>query len=307
VLRDKLGAEGFRNFADRIQRAGCGQGAPCAHVWFDQAAPAQNDSVVRPEETRFFGGEFKLPTQSAALNTVRDYGGQPGGGVVLEGIGAGLDAGEEIGYDRKYNALVLDGGAVYFIRIPPGIFAELCRALAQEDKIGVSLGYKRLVYGALGKDSALAFDLTLADRFLGDIVFAREDWTAAYRFAGGYVPQADPGPVSDVAVFFRFNGFRFQLRQREIAPAGGRVEVSLVPLSREFAPDGNLLPDLDAIRAGNLSPQFEANARHVAQNIPYYRREQIIHRTFIYAETAALLRWLKSEGADLRELAAQIQ
>lgn len=144
------------------------------------------------------------------------------------------------------------------------------------------------------------------DRFLGDIVFARDDWLGGYSFAGGLVPQKDAGLAVDLAVMFRFKGFAFEVRGREAVSSGGGMEVSLVPLSRDTAADGNLLPDYDAIRAGSLSAPFEANARRLAENMQHYRREQIVQRTFIYGEVAALLRWLRDEGVDLNELAAQV-
>jgi hypothetical protein len=311
VLRGKLGSEGFRDFVDQLSRpapSGCGRNFRCQDPWFDRAAPPRADTpVVRPQGQEFLRGGFTPPSRNESRGTLDKYGGQPGGGVVLEDTATGLASISELGYDRQFNALVFDGRAVYFIRIPPGIFAELCRALARDDRVGVSLGQRRLVYGAVPRSSDLALDLTLADRFLGDIVFARDDWAAGYRFAGGYAPRAQTGPVSDIAVFFRFRGYGFELRGNEVVPTRGRVDVSLVPLSRQTAADGNLMPDFDAIDAGNLPAQYEANARHLADNMPHYRREQIVQRTFVYGEVAALLRRLRSEGVDLEELAAQVR
>ena len=307
VLQKKLGAEAFRNFREQIENSGCGRGAPCAHVWFDQAARAAETRAVQPEGTRFFGGEFNKPTESEARGAIGTYGGIPGAGVVLEGTAEGIRGLEEIGYNRAYNALELDGRAVYFIRMPPKIFTEMCRAIAAKNEMGVSLARRRLVYGGLSLNSDVSFDLALADRFLGDMAFALDNWSAGYRFADGFVPKKHVGPLQDMAVFFRFRGFRFDVQERELVATGARLAVTLVPLSRDRAVDGNLLPDFDAIRDGILSPQFEANARHIADNISYYRREQIVNRVYAYGEAAALLRWLKAQGTDLNELADSIE
>lgn len=319
VMREKLGPEGFRNFVNNLQeqfaapaqqqgaRGGCGTNFRCQDAWFDRAGEPRPDTpMVRPQQPEARQAGFTPPSREISQGTLRAYGGQPGGGVVLEGTARGLTLAEEVGYDRQFNALVLDGQAVYFIRIPPATFAELCRALARDRKVGVSLGQRRIVYGAMPKDSDLAFDLTLADRFLGDIVFARDDWAAGYRFAGRYAPRKHVGPIGNMAVFFRFRDYAFEVQGREVVPTRGAMDVSLVPLSNQQAADGNLLPDFDAIDARNISPQFEANARHLADNISHYRREQIVQRTFVYGEVASLLRWLRREGVDLDELAAQV-
>jgi hypothetical protein len=307
VLQKKLGTEGFERLKTQLESSGCGSGAPCAHTYFDRAAPASGTDNSKPQGTKFFGGGYNDTSVVDARRTVNEYGGIPGGGVVLQGEARGLASIEEIGYDRKFNAFILDGRAAYFLKIPPDNVAELCRALAVKDQVGVSLGRTRLVYGAVPKDSEMAFDLMLADRFLGDIVFARNDWTRGYRFANGYSPAPDPNLSGNIAVFFRFGEFEFTSAGQEIALARAKLDVTLVPLSSRTAPDGNLLPDEAAIAAGSVSAPFKANARHISDNIDYYRREQIVQRAFAYGEAAAFLRWLRSEGADLAELAGQIE
>jgi hypothetical protein len=81
----------------------------------------------------------------------------------------------------------------------------------------------------------------------------------------------------------------------------------LVPLSEQKSPEGGHLPDLNAISQRVTSAQYEANARHVADNIDYYRREESVDRTFRYGEFVALIRALKAQGIDLRELAEVVE
>lgn len=310
VLRDKLGTEKFEKLQrilenlEAMPSGGSGRGAPNADQWFDLAAPRQggDDVTTRTNETRFFSN-YQDTTVVDAHSFVGTYGGIPGGGVVLEGVADGLDSIEEIGYHHKFNAFVLDGRAVYFLPIPPPAVAILCRAIARKDQVGVSLGKTQLVYG-IPKSSRVASDLKLADHFLGDIVFATNDWSRGYHFADDFTPST--GKWSPIAVFFRFGDFKFGIQQQEVVLTRANLRVTLVPLSNETAADGNLLPDEDAIRRGDVSSQLKSNAQHIADNIAYYRREQIINRAFAYGEVAAFLRWLKSEGTDLQELAAQI-
>jgi hypothetical protein len=183
----------------------------------------------------------------------------------------------------------------------------MCHALAKDDRLGVSLGEVHQVYGGVPQDSNLALDMKIADHFLGSIVFAEDDWLRGYALAGGYHPLKNENNAGgNVAVFFTFDGFKFQVADGEIAASKVNLDVRLFPLSDKVGPDGSLQPDMDRIAKGDLSPQYQANARHVAENIDYYRNEAIVERMFEYGEVAALLRGLKYRGFDLDALADQI-
>ena len=337
VLTRRLGSEGLQQALRRIENiaaeAGSGRGAPMADRWFDGASRRTgDDDAVRPGGTPFFGirpetsaptpvtgrtrpqtivpspvtsGGYQRATVQDAKRTTGQYGSIPGG-VVLEGIGGGIGTVKKVHYDRRFNAFILDERAVYFMTIPPKTVALLCLAIAKDDKVGVSLGDTHIVYGAVPPESDLAMDLKIADRFLGDIVFASNRWTAGYRFARGFQPQRDTGGSGRVAVFFNVNGFQFQVQQEEVRLTGVRFDVRLLPLSDSVSAQGGHLPDLDAISRGRVSAQYEANARHVAEEIGYYRRERIVDRTFAYGEVAALIRALKQAGIDLPALARSI-
>jgi len=228
------------------------------------------------------------------------------GGIVLEGVAMGLGEVRRVQYDPRFNAFLLDDRAVYFMKVPRRSVAVLCEAIAADDKVGVSLGRIHLVYGAVPPDSDVAMDLKLADHFLGDIVFARKDWTAGYRYANGFEPQANEDGIYSVAVFFNFNGFEFRIDQEEVGLSRVNLDVRLVPLSEGKSAEGGHLPDFDAISKGRVSRQYERNARHVAESIGYYRQERIIDRTFAYGEVAAFIRGLKEAGVDLRGLARSV-
>ena len=223
---------------------------------------------------------------------------------MLEGT-ADIGPVDSLTYDARYNAFIIGNRGVYLMKVPPRTVAVLCRAIAKDDKVGVSLGTKEIVYGAVPPDSDLAIDLKLADHFLGDIAFGQNDWTRGYRFAHGYRPQAFKGEVR-IAVFFQFTGFTFAVKDHEFRVVREAFDDRLVPLSSTETANGGLLPDEAAINSGSVPRAYEMNVRHIADNIDYYRRERIVDEAFSYGEVAAFIRGLKQRGVDLQALARAI-
>ena len=201
---------------------------------------------------------------------------------------------------------MLDDRAAYFAPVSARSVAVLARAIAQDHRIGVSLGEMHLVYGALPPDSEVAMDLKLADKFLGDIVFARREWIAGYNLAQRYEPYPEPG-TANLAVFFNFNGFDFRVVDEEMQLARVNFDVRLIPLATAKSAEGGHMADLDAIGGGRRFPNYEQNARHLIDNVAYYRREKIIQQAFAYGEVAAFLRGLKASKVDLLRVARAIE
>jgi cell division septation protein DedD len=275
-----------------------------AGVQLQESPPVRIQRVEPPSPV--LNGGYKPATAQDIKGVKENYGGIPGG-VVLEGVATGLGRVGRVAYDPKFNAFALDDRAVYFAKVPAPTLAVLCRAIAQDERVGVSLGRKHIVYGVVPPGSDLAVDLKLADHFLGDIVFAGSDWTSDYRFPNGFRPRPNEDDAGRVAVFFNFNGFQFVIEQEEVRLTAASFDVRLVPLTERSDESGAHQPDLDAVARGRISRQYEANARHVADSIGYYQRERIISRTFAYGEAAAFARGLKHAGVDLRALANNIE
>ena len=269
--------------------------------------PSQNSGVPVISGTPFFTGRALVPITAAdATRFVSTFGSVPTG-MVLEGTASDIGAIDDVQYDAILNALVLNNQTVYFSPVAPQSFASLCRAIDQDDRIGVALGAVEITYGKLQQDSQVAVDLKLADNFLGNITFAQSYWLPQnYPLADGYQMQFDPSP-SATAVTFEFKDFRFETAQHVVQGSGTNFEVRLIPTSDQPAPDGGALPNYNAIAQGTTSPQFENNARNVAQNINYYRREPFVDNAFRYGEAAAFIRTLKEEGVDLEQLAEIIE
>lgn len=233
------------------------------------------------------------------------------GGVVLEDAATGIPPVKTAEYKqfeargRPYRIIVLDDRLAYSPPIPLKDFAVLCRSLAKDDRAGVSLVGGEIVYGAIPKDSDIANDLELADLFLGDIVFAKNDWSAGYKFPDGYVPLDDPNP-GHLAVFMKFYRPSFAGEGDALKSAGVKFEITLVPLSQEKAPDGGGLPDYEAIKAQRWSKRFESNAIHVSSHFEYYLKEPIVAQATRYGEAAGFIRALRNGGVDVVALADQI-
>jgi len=319
VLSRKLGSDRLHQVLGDIANTnvgGCtGRSSSCASVWYDGARLRTNDDVTLGPQSRLFEGgaspttlthNEQRATVAEGKEASKEFGGIPGG-VVLDGVAVGLGEIDSVRYDSRFNAFILDDRAVYFMRVPPKSVAILCRAIARDtlERVGVSLGKVQQVYGKVPPNSDLAWDLKLADLFLGSIIFAW-DVTEGYRFANNFTPQAETALSYDVAVFFKFNQFGFQIQDQQARLARANLDVRLFPLAKSTSPDGALQPDSSALAQGLMSERFERTAKHVADNIDYYRHERIVDRMFAYGEVAAFIRELKRSGFDLESLAAEI-
>jgi hypothetical protein len=246
-------------------------------------------------------GEGRLITHSEAAGLVHRYQSLPGG-LILEGNALGLEWVKTARYDPALNAFVLNGLVVYQSPISSHGAAILARALAEDDRIGVSLAEEsHIVYGRLPASSGAATDLKLADGFLGDLILPPRDWTVGYRFAEGFVPRDDVGQAN-ATVLFRFRDFRFVSTANKLELEAAQFDARVVPALEKRAADGGYLPDLKAISSGGGLAPYEANAKHVGANISYYLQERIVARALDYGEVAAFFRTLKASGVDLRDL-----
>ena len=123
---------------------------------------------------------------------------------------------------------MLNGLVVYPSPIPSHSAAILARAIAEDDRIGVSLTEEsQIVYGRLPNSSDVATDLKLADGFLGDLILPPREWTIGYRLAGGFVPRDDVGDAN-ATVFFRFRDFQFAAKDKKLELEGAHFDARVV-------------------------------------------------------------------------------
>jgi hypothetical protein len=251
--------------------------------------------------------EARLIRRGEAHKLLRHYGSIPGG-LVLEGTATGIDGVKSVRYEPASNTFMLDDQRmVYASPVSAQSAALLARAIARDDRIGVSLNEQRhIVFGKVPASSDLAADLKSVDNFLGDMVLPPQEWTVGYKFANGFEPMREPG-IGNAAVFFRFKEFEFALKEGKLALAGAQFDARIVPVLKKQMSNGGYLPDYEKISAATGYAPYEAGARHVAENISYYLGEDIVRRTLAYGEVAAFFRNLKASGINLEKLGRQIE
>jgi tetratricopeptide (TPR) repeat protein len=314
VIRQRLGDDALKRFEDHTKAARAN--APMTRqVLFDRAErqfrpyPARRPTAFAGLErwNAPMGGSGGLISRQAVEQTTGIYKSIPGG-VVLEGKVSDLGSVRSIRYEPALNAFVLDDRAVYFSPIPPQSAAVLAQAISQDDRIGVAIDPAILFYGMVSEDSDVGLDLMLADLCLGRFFTeAIPCNTPEHELANGFTPR---GTQAKTAVLFTFKDFQFAIRDEELQLTATNFDASVVPLAGGKAADGGYLPDLKAISAG-VAPQTDLanailNAKHLGENINYYRRMTIVARVFAYGEVAALFRGLKDARVDLRELARRL-
>jgi hypothetical protein len=293
-----------------------GKGSPTTIVGFDGSSQRTHSWEVltvggsqpfQPAATPVKVSQYSPITVKEAIQVQQKYGSIPQG-VALEGYATGLGEIHSAHYDAAFNAIVLDDRAAYFVKIAPWALVTLCRAIGADDqeRIGVSYGRVFQPYGRMPLHTALGQDLIVTDKFLADIVFAADDWTAGYKFKDGFRLHKRESDGRKISVSFKFYGFEFKLENEKVIPTAAAFDIKLYPIADKPAPDGGAQPDTDAIANGRTFPEYETNARHLADNIAYYRRERVVDHAFLYGETAALLRALKVAQIDLGELASEI-
>lgn len=290
-----------------------GKSASSASQGYDNAPPRAGQNVERDADPPS-AIPFKTSANCPAITTeyiryLEDKcDGQIPGGIVLDGPARGLPPIEDLTYDQAFNALVINESLVYFMSVPPREAAVLCRAIGgdERERVCVSLtAGPKIIYGLLPPVSDPAWDLWLADHFLGDIVFGRGEWTEHYLFPGGYRPETSSNH-GNLAVVFTFDSFDFTTQENELYPAGAALAIRLVPLSQEYGENGGLLSD-DAAIGRVTFPEYERNASHIRDHIADYRQERLMRRVFAYGELAAILRSIKQSGFDLVRMAEDMQ
>jgi hypothetical protein len=244
-------------------------------------------------------------TPAETRTVLRRYRSMPGG-FLLEGRAQGLPAFRTARYDAGRNALVLDERYVYALPIPAGAAATLARAIAADDRLGVSLAEDdEIVYGRLSRTSDVAIDLKLADNFLGDMILPPQEWTSGYKFANGVEPRRNVH--RNTAVFFKVSDFRFAVKDGKIELISSAFDTRLVPVVKTQARDGGYLPDLKTIETGNAPEDYLINAGHIADNITYYVQEDVVGNAFAYGQAAAFFRALKAARVGLGRLARSLE
>ncbi len=274
----------------------------------DGGESRRESEVSIRESTKFFQGRVVPATRSYVDKTVKTYGGF-NGGILLEDSARGIGNVSDIQYDATLNALIINERNLYFSPVSPRNLAVICRAIAADDRLGVSIGEVPVINGKEGREvpdiSEVAIDMQLADRFLANIALGRREWIEDdYRFVNDYSPVAAEGSWVYQA---NLNGFTFENDRDVIRLKAANFDLRVIPMSNKRAPNGSFLADEEAMDRGFVSP-FDSNMEHIKRFIGEYRiQKAYIDRVFQYGEVAALLRALKADEVDLDELANLVE
>jgi hypothetical protein len=249
-------------------------------------------------ETRV-SANYRPPTRTSAEIVVKKYKTIPGG-VTLEGNSPELLPIKRAVYVPQANAIILNDDVFYLIPVTANECAEIFRALAIDDNMGISLtGSASLTYGSLSPDGDVAGNLKLTDKFLGNIAFGNRVLMNSYAFAPGYAGRR-PRVTAPLAVYFNFQDFRFsETDAGELVRSDAKLNATLIPLVAKKSDDGGHLPDLDRIDKGDVPAEYVDNLRSLQENIAYYAQERIVRTAFAYGEIASFARSLKASGIDL--------
>jgi hypothetical protein len=250
-------------------------------------------------------GKARAITPKETRTVLKRYRSIPGG-LLLEGGATGLPRFKSVRYDAAANAFVFDGRVTYSSPVDATAGALLARAIASDDRVGVSLGEEtNIIYGRMPEESDATVEMMMTDNFLGDLVLPPREWTVGYKLANNFEPRTERH--RDVAIFFRFSDYRFETKNGKLELIGANFDARLVPVLKKTASDGGYLPDIKAIQEGRVPEDYLVNAGHIADNINYYIGEDVIGHSFAYGQAAAFFRALKAARVDLRALARTME
>lgn len=269
---------------------------------------AQTSPGNASSSTPVFGSSVNRASQQRQAEIMQLFDNHVPGGVVLDGL---FDPGSlsSVVYDARYHALVLGlgfGTRVAYLSIPAADVSTLCRAIAGDERgrVAVSMEHPPLAFGALIRHSDVALNMFVADQFLGALVFGTlsesSDMITDFQSPEGYVPSRPAANFGAAAVMFTFKAEGFGDDGRRLQPNRSTLDILFVPLAKS---SGAFV----AAMTTDVPDEFLENARHITENLDYYRGEPIVNLMFHYAQVSALLRGLKTEGVDLGELARAIE
>lgn len=300
----------YKSLTARYSQAWDGTGSSLEAI-YPETDTDINSSTMGPSapafSTQFFTTSASVATPQRQTAIMDRFNGHIPGGVVLEGS---FDPGtlNSLIYDARYHALDLDmpsGARVVYLGVPAQDVSTLCHAIAGDNatRVAVSLVRPPRTYGALKRDSNVALNMFVGDHFLGAIAFgslvAPTDLLADFRLPGGYTLEKPSGDFNPAAVMFTFTTDAYKDDGKTLQPSNNALDVLFVPLEKS---NGNYV----AAMSTDVPQEFLDNARHITDQLDYYREEPIIALMFRYAQTATLLRGLKDENVDLDQLARSI-
>jgi hypothetical protein len=250
------------------------------------------------------GATYQPATRQQVSRIVQRYKTIPGG-VTLEGSTPDLAPVKKVDYEPAANAFILNDDLVYLSPVSPKEFAEIARALAPNDLLGVSITSYKSSYANLPPRGEVNINLLLVDQFFSSIMLGAK--LHGYTWPPGYDLKSPVSPWNGVP-YSNIYGVRFlEDASGELRRSVVNIEVILIPTLSESIDAGGYTADLNRVANSDIPSEYVANARHLQANIRHYARERIVRTAFAYAEVAAFARALKEQRMNLTDLARAVE
>lgn len=232
-----------------------------------------------------------------------------GKGVVLEGVAEGIPATQSVSFNKAANQFILDGTVRYPSPLPREQMAQVIKAIARDDRMGVSFNItseEAIVFGSLGKRSDLTDTLVSTDTLLAGVTFGWDKYLAGRSLPNGYVPEKVP-PRSGTVGFYVFDSYRFTVKDGVLQRSAMKLRPQVLPVLSTTGANGGFQLDEEAMKKNDfLTPEHQANLREIYANLDAYLALEPVAGTIQIGEAAAFARFLSASGIPVKPLLKQM-
>jgi hypothetical protein len=221
-------------------------------------------------------------------------------GVVLEGDGMGIEELTSLTYDKEKNEFTINEKMKYKNPVDRKEFAQLLKALKEDDRIGVTLLEGQIkTYGKLGSSSAIIGALTETDKILGGLIYGIDHLLEGIKLPGGYKPKKAGERKIPVVAFSTFNRYVFEKRSDTYVRAGVSIDVTLIPLSDKKSDSGGHMPDEAKMKEYTMEDSDRSNLDHLHAFQGEYLKMPSFAKAADAGEAAAFARHVRDSKIDL--------
>jgi hypothetical protein len=244
---------------------------------------------------------------SEAQSIVRKYHDVPKG-VVVEGVAEGIETLTSVTYDKDKNEFTINEKYTYKNPLTRKEFAQLFKALLEDDLIGVTLlEGKTKTYGKLNVTSSLVNYMADTDKLLGGIIYGIDFLLESVKLPGGYKPQKAGERKIPVVAFSNLTRFMFEKHGTEYVRVGCSLEVTLIPLADKKAAGGGHLPDEEKAKSYVMEDADRANLEHLHSHQADYFKMPEFAKSVACGEAAAFARFVRDSKIDTEVLLKSIK
>jgi hypothetical protein len=219
-------------------------------------------------------------------------------GVVLEGSASGIEELTAVSYDKDKNEFLINEKVKYKNPIGRKEFAQMLKALKEDDRIGVTLLEGSIkTYGKMGSGAVITA-LSETDKILGGLIYGIDHLLEGVKLPRDYKPRKAADRKIPVVAFSNLNGYTFLKKDGEYVCVGKSLDVTLIPLAEKKAEGGGHLPDKDKINEYAMEDSDRANLDHLRAYQNEYFLMAAFSKSVAAGEAAAFARWVRDSKVD---------